>query len=510
MNKEVSRLNRILIFGLLLGLLFSLDGANVRAQGENWTVPRVISAEPDASTPVFAWFPDITVDEFGNPHVVWCRTSPAEGGGLVEQVGYTRLDDSGWTSPNDIVPPSPDIERNAIAADWAGNVHLLYGGSAHRSLALYHKTAPIDGAESGMAWSKPHRINQGISYMGDIAVDSRGVVHVVYDDTIFYEGEESFFADIFYRRSTDGGLTWSQPFNLNLSPGTGSSRPQLEIAPDDTLLVSWDEGWDRLSGQGVPESGFFTVSVDGGRSWMPPTQMTFPDSTVAQLSVGSDGEGGVMLVWRSTSRAAVYFQWSDDGGYSWQPPAALPGIFARRWGILFDVYDMAADSDGIIHLLVVGRESADPNAVLGVYHLQWNGSEWLSPERIFVAGGLLPEYPKMFISEGNQLHAVWFTREGSEFEDFASREVWYARGQLDASHSSVTPRPTATAVPPTPTPTEAPRATPLPTLGSEDTGLPGDLKTEYDDLARLALALLPLVLIILIVMVLRTGRVKRL
>ena len=47
-------------------------------------------------------------------------------------------------------------------------------------------------------------------------------------------------------------------------------------------------------------------------------------------------------------------------------------------------------------------------------------------------------------------------------------------------------------------------------LGLEDTGLPGDLKTEYDDLARLALALSPLVLIILIVLVLRTGWVKRL
>ena len=501
-NSEKINKNRVrkciwVLLVMAVTLLAFNTGWWALAQEGHWTAPTVISAPPG-----FSWFPDLAVDAFGSVHVVWCQTIPlGERRGLQEQVSYARWNGESWSAPNDIVPPSADIVRNAIASDLVGNVHLLSGGSVYGVLALYHQKAPLSEAWSARAWSTPHRINQGTSYMGDIAIDSRGVIHVIYDDILGYADEDGLVvADIFYRRSTDGGQTWSVPISLYPKPLTGSARASLEIDSNDVIHVTWDEGWDRLRGGGEADHSVYTSSEDGGKTWSPAIVIDYPDSTVAQLTVGSDGQGGVMLVWRTASQEypGIYYMWSTDQGGSWSPPQTLPDIVARPWGTPFDLYDMATDSAGHIHLFVVGRESQEEDALVGVYHLVWDGVGWSTPMRIFASMGLYPEYPKIVVHEGNQLHAAWFTREGSVFDQEVNREVWYSSSQSAAPHQPVTPLPPPTLTPPTATPTAIPTAMPYPTLSLEDTGLPDGLYTESDDVFQLAIALSPVALVILV------------
>jgi hypothetical protein len=494
---------------LVITLLVS-GGRWALAQEGVWATPTVVSAPPG-----FSWFPDLAVDAFGSVHLVWCKSTPLEKeiGGVKDQVQYAYWHGGSWTKPNDIVPPSADIVRNAIATDLEGNVHLIFGGSVYnRNFGLYHRKAAPSEAWSAAAWSTPHLINQGASYMGDMAVDSQGVIHVIYDDSILYTGEDfPAIADIFYRRSTDGGYTWSAPVNLDPGLRTGSARPYIEVDSGDVVHVTWDEGWDRLTGK-MSDTAYsiYTFSSDRGETWASPTVIDYPDAMTAQLTVGGDGQGGVMLVWRSTARDEIFYQWSTDGGQSWNAPAVIPWIFARPWTIPFDMYDMAADSAGQIHLLVVGRMSQAQEALLGVYHLVWDGSGWSAPTRIFAATGLYPEYPKIVVHEGNQLHVAWFTREGSVWDQEVNREVWYTSSQSPAPHQPVTPMPTSTPVPPTPTFPPTPTITPYPTVSLEGTGLPDGLRTETDDVIRLAVALSPVALVILVVIAARVGWRSRL
>ena len=236
----------------------------------------------------------------------------------------------------------------------------------------------------------------------------------------------------------------------------------------------------------------------------------YPDATVVQLTVGSNGQGDVILVWRATSHDELFYQHSTDGGHSWGEPSAIPQVFARPWAIPFDMYDMAADSAGHIHLLVVGRESQEENALLGVYHLLWDGDAWSIPTKIFASEGLYPEYPKIVVHEGNQIHAAWFTREGNVWEQDTNREIWYSSSQSSAPHQPVTPLPTSTPQPPTVTPSPIPTATPYPTLALKDTGLPGGLYTESDDVFQLVVALSPVILVILVIALVKTGWLGRL
>jgi hypothetical protein len=478
--------------------------AQAQTTERTWSDPVNISNTTGSS-----WFPDLAGDSRGNVHVIWCESSELEEGGHKEQVFYSMWNGESWSDSNDIVPPSPDIIRNAIAVDRRDTLHMLFGGSVYgRNYTLYYHRAYVEGAWSAAAWSAPHLVNQGDSYMGDVAVDSQGTIHVIYDDTIRYEEDtELAVADIFYRRLVDGEQTWSPPVNLFASRFTGSSRPQMEIDSGDTIHVTWDEGWDRLTGSGDPSYGAYTFSSDGGRTWFPPIVVTHPDSTVAQLTVGSDGRGGVMLVWRAVSQNEIFYQWSTDGGHSWGAPSTIPEIFSRPWTNPFDMYDMAADSAGHIHLVVVGRRVQDNYAPLGVYHLEWDGTAWSGAERIYGEMGF-PEYPKIAVSQGNQLHVTWFVRESQWGDpDAGPHQVWYSSGQSTAPHQVVTPLPTATFMSPTfvPRSTPTPTATPHPTLSADDVGLPDGLKTEGDDVVRLAIALSPVAVVVLIVMATRMG-----
>jgi hypothetical protein len=491
------------IVSVLLVILFSFwRFLIVFAQAGLWSEPINISNTPNSS-----WFPDLAVDSQGNVHVIWCETSDLEEGGYGEQVFYSMWDGQTWSTPNDIVPPSPDIIRNAITTDAFGNLHLLFGGSVYKVLSIYYTQASLDSGWLATSWSEPRLVSMnGNSYMADIAVDSKGAIHVIFDD----RGDPLSdvcpgCADIFYRRSSDGGKTWSYPINLSNSP-TGSSRAQMEIDSSDVIHVTWDEGWDKLSGQGEPIFSTYISSLDGGESWSSPTSFSYPEGTNAQLSVSSDGQGGVVVVWRATSRPEIFYAWSSDNGASWSPPMVIPGIFARPWTVPFDMYDMATDSGGHLHLVVVGRLSPEEDR-LGVYHLEWDGTSWSPPAAIYRGAGF-PEYPKIVISEGNKLHVAWFVRD--DLWERGNYEVWYSSTRTSSPAQTPVPPPTSTPTPTaTPLATATLTATPYPTLAPSGTALPDGLYTESDDLIRLLVGLAPVLILATAIFAVRFGWLRR-
>lgn len=475
-------------------VISALSYSPFEAQTQNgWTTPEIISTSPVSGT-VYSWFPDLAVDELNMVHVIWCSTTPLSNSQMQEQIAYTRKTITGWSKPNDIVPPSLDIVRNAITTDFNGHVLLLFRGSINGNpLTLYFTQANLDNAISAQGWSPYEQINRGSSYMSAIALDSHGVIHVIYDDieNPSKQSSQVIYSDIYYRQSADGGKTWSSPIDLSNSPDTGSARPHLVVDSSDTIHVTWDEGWDRLSGNLASTfTGGYTYSKDGGQSWSTPKIINYPANGPVQLTVGSNGKGGVMLVWRSKLEQDqnVYYQWSKDGGATWSTIATIPGIYARPWTIPFDMYNTATDSAGNIHLVMVGQlQKTDVSQ--GVYHLIWDGNQWSVPEKVFMQDNLFPENPKIVIAEGNQIHATWFTYEGSEYT-LTNRQVWYSSSQTNAPQVIITPRPTQTIPPPTMTPTPLPSPTPRPTVSSVGIDQTSPTK-EMDYLKIIAIALSP-------------------
>jgi len=474
----------------------------VKGQGAGWSEPVNIS-----NTLSRSWFPALAVDWAGNVHVVWCETDFSEEG-RGESVYYTRWDGQRWLEPNDIAPPSGYIHRNAIALGQAGTLFLAWRDWRMGGYGLNIASASASDAWSAAAWSSPRLVSARLhNYAVHLETDSQEKLHLLFGDMGHPDDEVCPHGclDTYYRHSADNGKTWSAPLNLSLSP-TGSAREQLEIDRNDTIHVTWDEGYDRLSGLGTHLYSVYRSSSDGGLSWTAPVTVAYPTTGTAQLVAGADGQGSVMLVWRTTSHEGIYFQWSADHADTWSAPASLPGVLARPGGMQFDLYDLSADSAGHIHLLAAGRQSPEYDAPVGLYHVIWNGESWSEPVPIYVGEGF-PEYPRLKVAEGNHLHAVWFVRDELWTSD-SNYEVWYSDCYSPAPHETPVPPPTQISVP-TAQRTAArplPSATPFPTIAPGTAGLPAGLRTETDEVLRLAVALAPVVLILLLAAVFRALR----
>lgn len=482
----------VAVLACLVALLLAVPTPGAaQAPETGWSTPTNISRSPLRS-----WFPDIKVDATGKVHIVWCETERRRDGREYESINYARWDGYYWSEPRDIVAAQPDIRRNAIAVGASGDLLMVHNQTSMVRMGLVLSTAPLEQAWLAPAWSPPRTVNAfGGTYMADMDVDSEGTVHLLFDDWGYdqEEGRVGGYADIFYRRSTDHGQSWSVPVNLSQS-APGSSRGQIKIDPAGGLHATWDEGWDRLTGIGDADYSVYRYSGDGGLTWSPPVTVSAPMTGTEQFVSGADGRGGVLLVWRVVDAAEIYYQYTADGGKHWSEPAPIPGVYSRPWGIPFDLYETATDSAGNIHVLVVGRAEPTLEASLQLYHLVWDGEAWSEPSVVWQGEGY-PEYPRLAVSEGNRLHAAWFVRDDLWLGK--TYDVWYSERKVDAPRRR--PAPTMTPWPsptPTDTPTPQPTVTPYPTLapaGYEEGSLQ-QLTTDSEvvGVMRLGIALAPI------------------
>jgi hypothetical protein len=496
---------------MLAPVLSSVSAVSAQGHSYTWSEPVILS-----QTSVGSWFPDLAVDSQERVHIIW--ENHLEGwkkkeGDVVHSATHIVVNNDGTLSePNDVFSrwaPSGVIYRLALAADDLGHTYMtvLLGNQ------VYFLRAASDASHSARAWSEPKGLSGGgVAYMSDIAADSRGTVHVVWQKTVPVLQEDdtllSLF-DIFYRRSEDGGQTWSPLVNLSDSP-VSEGKAQIKIDSSDTVYVTWDEGGQGVvvaSGtEGTSYRGVLIVSQDGGETWSSPSKFSYPENTNSQVASASNGKGGVLVVWRSDD-GLIYYDWSTDGGKSWAPPATIPGILAySRSG--FDAYDMAVDSAGTIHLIAAGQLSEE-HPSRGIYHLAWDGSAWSLPVLIYNSeqpgqDPLVGMYPKIVVSQGNRLHAVWHTHADSDYSQ--GRYIWYSTSQSMAPPQPLLPTPTST---PVPSPTSSAgliaksTATPTPELMSAvvPPGVPDVIFTENDDVLLMLQSLIPVILIIAAVII---------
>lgn len=428
----------------IIGFAFSAPPAVV-AQSSGWSRPFRLSLDGTS------WFPDITADASGRVHVIWSAVT----------LDYRMWDGRGWSSVSDIAVaadayglPIADVFRTGIVADSNGYLNLFY---YHLTEGLgYFTRAPSERAALAQAWERPQVIGaRGQGYYSALAVDKNDQLHAVYIDTSI----ESQLAEVFYRRSERGGVQWSPPVNLSNSPRLGSSRPQILHDQFDVLHVSWDEGWDRRSGEGAPQTSRYVFSINNGRDWSTPATFGSTRQPAVHLVVTSGQRPESRIaVWRTTTDEAVYYQTSSDSGKTWSTPAPIPGILPRLWNSPpFDQYTLARDDRGVVHLVLVTRRSQNAS-LWAVTHIEWDGRVWSRPETIFEQDGLYPEYPRIAIALGNQLHVVWFTR--TALFTIAPMDVWHSMRTIETqAYTPVPAFPTVTPVPPTPTVRAAPTPT---------------------------------------------------
>ncbi len=279
--------------------------------------------------------------------------------------------------------PTIRVSGSVVHIAWCDNRDGL------ENIEIYYKRS-IDG---GVNWGEDTRISSypGLSWHPSIAL-SGTFVHIVWYD----QCDEMW--EIFYNRSTDGGITWEESRRLTYDPA-GSYL--TSIAASGTVLhVTWIDKRDGNS------EIYYKRSFDNGISWNQDTRMTYSYVFATLPEIDLSGMT-VHLIWRDNrdGNSEIYYKHSLDEGITWGEDQRLTNDYADS-----DRPSLIV-SDSIIH--VVWHDQRD-----GPYQIYYKcsldgGNSWDEDTRLSQTN-FNAQNPSVDFSS-DWLHVLWHDqRDGNE------------------------------------------------------------------------------------------------
>jgi hypothetical protein len=209
--------------------------------------------------------------------------------------------------------------------------------------------------------------NIGAGSAPDIASDADGNLSIVFES---YENG-SKIPDIYYKRSADNGLTWSDAKNISHAPGI-SSHPSVATEKDGTIDVVWS---DTTSSAAHPDI-YFARSKDSGKTWTLPKDIsnTAGESTEPALATGPDNS--VHVVWCDTRKGEenkeIYYCSSSDGGENWSAPSDISNTVG-----VSSIPTVTVNEEGQVHCAWVDNTSGEKRP--DIYYARKMHGAWSKP-----------------------------------------------------------------------------------------------------------------------------------
>lgn len=299
----------------------------------------------------------------------------------------------------------------ASAAATAGDVHLTVsatGGGMTRSttiwLTVYGATRPVD---------TPVNVTSTAGFTGGtVKVDPSGRLHVAYED----DSAAVLGQDVFYRRSTDGGATFSTPVKLNAAGSTGF---QAAVATDagDRVFVVWSGG---VAGQN--ERAYVARSTDAGVTFAAPVAVSPDNQRAFYPNVAVDRSGNVLVAYYDVVQgyAVLGTTRSTNGGAIFDAPKAIsdgaPSTTTRP-GIAFDSKGAAYVT--YTRQVVVGAGFLLSSARIAIAK---DGRSFGTPYDLTLATNIQAFAPDVTVGADDAIHVVYYQRLEDELGN-ANREV---------------------------------------------------------------------------------------
>jgi hypothetical protein len=279
-----------------------------------WTDGRYVTADETfykrSTDGGSSWGSDTVLTSFGNNshtpsiavfnstvHVAW--TDYRDGN---SEIYYKHSTDGGtnWISDDRITTNSAVSENPSIAVSGSV-VHVVFQDSRDGNYELYYRRS----TNGGNFWVTNLRLTNNGAFSGNPNVAVSGsVVHVVWYDS--RDGDP----ELYYKRSSDGGLNWGTDTRLTLNLGP-SIEPSISVS-GSILHVVWrefrDDNWEI----------YYKQSTNGGLSWDPDVRLTINDG-ISQYPNVSATDSIVHVVWQDQRDGnwEIYHKRSSDEGLTW-------------------------------------------------------------------------------------------------------------------------------------------------------------------------------------------------
>jgi hypothetical protein len=243
---------------------------------------------------------------YGTMYVSWNDYNVFSCGPNIGCLFATFSTDNGatWSTPHQVSPNGTESRNTQITGDMAGTGDVYIAGmnenggngNLARNNLIYKST------DGGVTWANtytgPTFNGAGVTNVGYFEcmfnanggywrhmswgepAAYNGIVHLVYSQ----HGTGSDPGDVYYIRSTDGGVTFSSPLKLNTDSTTRPQwQPNLSVSPAGTLFAMWYDARETPGpdcAYGDPSQPCYRMwarkSNDNGATWLPDD--TFSDA----------------------------------------------------------------------------------------------------------------------------------------------------------------------------------------------------------------------------------------
>jgi hypothetical protein len=317
-------------------------------------------------------------------HVVWFDNRDGNW-----EIYYKRSSDGGtnWGADTRLTYDVNNSTDPVIAVSGS-DVHVVWEDNRDMFLKLYYKRS----TDGGISWGADTRLSEDSSVVYNPSICVSGYnVHIVWNDT--RNGYQ-----IYHKRSTDGGVNWGS--DIRLTNGQGSTGTPTISSSNSVLHLVWSDSWN---GDGI----HYKRSTNNGANWTADSELINAPSFNWQPNIAVSGSL-VNVVWadhrNGWSNSEIYYKRSTNGGLNWGDDIRLTNNLTRS------LYPSVCVSGSEIH--VVWSDSCDVNYDIFYKRSTDGGINWETDTRL-TNNPAYSSRPSVSVS-GSTVHVVWYDmRDGN-------------------------------------------------------------------------------------------------
>jgi hypothetical protein len=224
---------------------------------------------------------------------VWTDGTP----GSIE-IFYKRSTDGGikWSKPARLTWKKHSPKYLSIASDKGNGVHLVWLEYVNFAYEVFYKCS----SDGGITWSGPKRLTWNYIYDYDpqIPTNAGNGIHIVWARYDYYKFGDGT-TDILYKSTSDYGATWSTTKILTriqrrLYEG---EIPYWRYYDCQSIATDFEDGVHVVWNEDLNSDIFYKFSSDFGDTWSENTELTWTSYGANNPFIAADKEGGIHVVW---------------------------------------------------------------------------------------------------------------------------------------------------------------------------------------------------------------------
>lgn len=298
---------------------------------------------------------------------------------------YKRSDDEGvnWGNSMVIVSSNNVIQNPSIAVS-NDIIHVIWEDSRHNNNEIYY----IRSTNNGTTWENEIRLTNDINITRTPSLVANGsYVNIVFSD------HRNNQKQIYYKRSTNDGITWEAEFPISDNPAFPSLEFPCITTSGSFIHVAW------VDSRNDQREIFYNRSSNNGSTWEKNIRLS--DSAIHCMypNIAASGSN-VHLVWEDywPGFREIYYKRSLDNGTTWNENRQIINVSAQASSAVLSA------SSSFIHIAFYDRRET-------MYYQSYykrsidNGTNWEND--IMLSNGINLSYPSTLALYGLRLYYIF-------------------------------------------------------------------------------------------------------